>query len=158
NRIAALVGAGPDRGLVIVRPIVDLSQSFGLPAQVSTELLGRRPDVIAAQLRADGARKRIDQARAAFYPSVNLSGFLGLLALGVGNLGSNGSSIGSAGPAVSLPIFDGGRLRGQLNTAEAEHAEAVASYDSTVVQALQEVADATASRKALGSQIGKTNE
>ena len=62
------------------------------------------------------------------------------------------------GPAISLPIFDGGRLRGQLRGAEADYAEAVANYDRTVVQALQEVADAATSRKALGGQLTRTDE
>ncbi len=57
------------------------------------------------------------------------------------------------GPAISLPIFNGGKLRGQLRGAEAEYAEAVANYDKTLVQALQEVADAAVSQRALHPQI-----
>src|SRR5262249_45470206 len=114
NRIAALVGAGPDRGLTIARPTGNFARPFRLPEHLSSELIGRRPDIMAARLRTDGALKRIDQARASFYPSVNLAGFIGLLSLGLGNMTGSGSAIGSVGPAVSLPIFDGGRLRGNL--------------------------------------------
>lgn len=158
NRLAALVGAGPDRGLQIARPVIDLSRPYGLPPQVAADLIGRRPDVTAARLRAEAASKRIRQAQAAFYPNVNLMAFVGVQSLGLDNLARNGSSIGSVGPAISLPIFDGGRLRGQLNGAEAEYAEAVANYDRAVVQALQDVADVTISRKALGGQLTKTGE
>ena len=158
HRIAALMGAGPDRGLAIRRPAVDLSRPFGLPERLEAELLGRRPDVIAARLRAEAAARRIDQAQAAFYPNVNLVAFIGLQSLGLNMLGSGGSTIGSVGPAVSLPVFDGGRLRGQLRASDAEYAEAVASYERTVVQALQDVADAAASRRALGGQLEKTGE
>jgi NodT family efflux transporter outer membrane factor (OMF) lipoprotein len=158
NRIAALMGAGPDRGLSITRPTVDLARPFGLPEQLSADLLGRRPDIAAARMRAEAGAKRIDQARAAFYPNVNLIAFIGVQSLGLDLLTRNGSSIGSVGPAVSLPIFDGGRLRGQLRGANADYAEAVASYDSTVVQALQDVADAAVSQKALGGQLIKTGE
>jgi len=158
NRIAALLGAGPDRGLAIERPAVDLSQPVGLPAQISAELLGRRPDIVAARLRAQAAGKRIDQAQAAFYPNVNLVAFVGLQSLGVDKLTRNGSEIGSVGPAVSLPIFDGGRLRGQLRGADADYAQAIADYDRTVVQALQDVADATTSQRALGGELAKTGE
>jgi NodT family efflux transporter outer membrane factor (OMF) lipoprotein len=158
HRIAALMGAGPDRGLAIARPLVDLARPFGLPERLEAELLGRRPDVIAARLRAEAAAKRIDQASAAFYPNVNLVAFIGLQSLGLNMLTSGGSTIGSIGPAVSLPVFDGGRLRGQLRSADAEYAEAVANYDRTVVQALQDVADAAASRRALGGQLEQTDE
>jgi NodT family efflux transporter outer membrane factor (OMF) lipoprotein len=158
NRIAALMGAGPDRGLGIVRPAVRLAQPFGLPAQLSAELLGRRPDLAAARLRAEAAAKRIDQAEAAFYPDVNLLAFVGVQSLGLDMLTKSGSGIGSIGPAVSLPIFDGGRLRSQLRGADAGYAQAVADYERLLVQALQEVADAAASQRALGAQLDRTGE
>ena len=158
NRIAALMGAGPDRGLDIARPRVDLAHPVGLPTQLPAELLGRRPDIAAARMRAMAADKRIDQARASFYPNVNLVAFIGYQSLNVSNLAKADSAIGSVGPAISLPIFDGGRLRGQLRSTEADQAEAFANYERTVVQALQDVADAALSQKALGGQIGRTDE
>jgi NodT family efflux transporter outer membrane factor (OMF) lipoprotein len=158
NRIAALLGAGPDRGLKIVAPAMDLGRTFALPEEIPAQLLGRRPDIVAARLRAEAAGKRIDQARAAFYPNVNLSAFIGVQALQLNNLTKSGSDIGSIGPAISLPIFDGGRLRGQLRGSEADYAEAVANYDRAVVQALQDVADAATSQKLLGAQIARTDE
>jgi NodT family efflux transporter outer membrane factor (OMF) lipoprotein len=158
NSIAALTGAGPDRGLAIGRPTVDLARTFALPEYLSADLLGRRPDIAAARMRAQAAAKRIDQATAAFYPNVNLAAFIGVQSLGLDMLTKSGSSIGAVGPAISLPIFDGGRLRGQLRGADADYAEAVASYDGTVVQALQDVADAAVSQKALGGQLIKTGE
>jgi NodT family efflux transporter outer membrane factor (OMF) lipoprotein len=158
NRIAALAGAGPDRGLAIARPAVDLQKSFGLPPRLALDLLGRRPDIAAARMRAEAQGSRIDQARAAFYPNINLSAFIGVLALGLNALTAGGSAFGSIGPALSLPIFDGGRLKGQLKGAEADYAEAVANYDKAVVQALQEVADAATSQRALGGQLAKSGE
>jgi NodT family efflux transporter outer membrane factor (OMF) lipoprotein len=158
NRIAALLGAGPDRGLKIVAPSVDLTRTFALPGDIPAQLLGRRPDIVAARLRAEAAGKRIKQAKAAFYPNVNLSAFIGVQALQLNNLAKSGSDIGSIGPAISLPIFDGGRLRGQLRGAEADYAEAVGNYDKAVVQALQDVADAATSQKLLGAQIARTDE
>jgi NodT family efflux transporter outer membrane factor (OMF) lipoprotein len=153
NRIAALLGAGPDRALSITRPRVDFTRSFTLPATLSADLIGRRPDLVAARLRAEAAAKRIHVTRAQFYPNVNLSAFIGVQALGLDLLKENGSDIGSVGPAISLPIFNGGKLRGQLRGAEAEYAEAVANYDKALVQALQEVADAAVSQRALAPQI-----
>jgi len=158
NRIAALMGAGPDRGLAIVRPTVNLTRSFALPERLAADLLGRRPDIASARMRAEAGARRIDQARAEFYPNVNLAAFIGVQSLGLDMLSKSGSSIGSVGPAVSLPIFDGGRLRGRLRSADAEYAEAVANYDQAVVQALQEVADAATSQRALGAQLASTGE
>jgi NodT family efflux transporter outer membrane factor (OMF) lipoprotein len=152
------MGAGPDRGLALARPTIRLDQAPGLPSQLPAALLGRRPDLAAARLRAEAAAKRIDQAEAAFYPDVNLVAFVGVQSLGVGMLAKSGSGIGSIGPAVSLPIFDGGRLRAQLRGADAGYAQAVADYERTLVQALQEVADAAVSQQAIGAQLAKTGE
>ena len=158
NRLAALMGAGPDRGLAITRPTVEINRAFALPPELSANLLGRRPDITAARMRAESAAQKIKQARASFYPNVNLAAFIGVQSLNLDMLTKSGSSMGSVGPAVSLPIFTGGRLRGQLRGAEAEHAEAVANYERTVVQALQEVADAAVSQRALQPQILRTND
>jgi NodT family efflux transporter outer membrane factor (OMF) lipoprotein len=157
NRLASLLGAGPDRALTIARPKVDFAREFALPATLSADLIGRRPDLIAARLRAEAAAKRIHVYRAQFYPNVNLGAFIGVQALGVDMLKENGSDIGSVGPAISLPLFNGGKLRGQLRGAEAEYAEAVANYDKTLVAALQEVADAAVSQRALAPQITQVN-
>jgi len=153
NRIAALMGAGPDRALTIARPEVNFTRAFALPSTLSADLIGRRPDLTAARLRAEAAAKRIHVTRAQFYPNVNLSAFIGVQALGIDMLRESGSDIGSVGPAFTLPIFNGGKLRGQLRGVEAEYAEAVANYDKALVQALQEVADAAVSQRALSPQI-----
>jgi NodT family efflux transporter outer membrane factor (OMF) lipoprotein len=152
NQIAALMGAGPDRGLSIARPQIDLAKSTaGLPANLPAELIGRRPDVIAAKLRVQSSDSRIRQAHAAFYPSVNLAGLIGMQALDIGKVFQAGSDYGSVGPALSLPILDGGRLRAQYRGAEADHDVAVAQYDATLVQALHDVADAATSQQAWAS-------
>ena len=153
NKLAALAGAGPDRGLLLVRPKIDLSKPFALPAQLPVELLGRRPDIVAARLRAEAAGKQIKVARAAFYPNVNLKAYFGFQSLGIDMLTRSGSDIGSIGPAISLPIFNGGRLRGQFRSASASYDEAVANYDQAVTQALQDVADVGVSEKALSGRL-----
>jgi NodT family efflux transporter outer membrane factor (OMF) lipoprotein len=76
NAIAALLGAGPDRGLAITRPTAHFAGTLGLPPNLALELVGRRPDIVAARLRTEVAAKRIDQQKAGFYPSVNLAGGL----------------------------------------------------------------------------------
>lgn len=155
NRIAALIGKGPDRGLSITRPKAIAQRDFGLPAAIPANLIGRRPDIIAARLRAEAATDRIDQARAAFYPNVNLMGVIGLQSLGIGNLFNSGADFGSVGPAISLPIFEGGRLRSQYRGAEADYEAAVAQYDGALTQALREVADAATSQRALSQRLAR---
>jgi NodT family efflux transporter outer membrane factor (OMF) lipoprotein len=153
NGIAALVGAGPDRGLAITRPSAHFAGTLGLPPNLALELLGRRPDIVAARLRTEAAARRIDQQKAGFYPSVNLMAFVGYQSLGINNLTKSGSDMGSFGPAISLPIFNTERLQGQLRGARAEYDAAVASYDGTLTNALHEVADAVTSRKALDGEL-----
>jgi len=153
NAIAALLGTGPDRGLAITRPTAQFPGSQGLPQNLALELLGRRPDIIAARSRTEAAARRIDQAKAGFYPSVNLLGFAGLQSLGIHNLTESGSGVGSVGPAISLPIFNTERLQGQLRGAHAEYEAAVATYNATLSEALREVADAATSRRALDGEL-----
>lgn len=153
NALAALVGAGPDRGLAIGRPAKAAIKPFGLPANLPANLIGRRPDVVAAKWRAEAATARTRQAKAAFYPDINLAGFVGVQSLYLDKLFSSGSDIGQVGPALSLPIFEGGRLRAGLRGAEADRDAAVANYDAALIQALREVADVTASEKALASRL-----
>jgi NodT family efflux transporter outer membrane factor (OMF) lipoprotein len=157
-RIAALLGDGPDRALAVERPAISALASFGLPSDLRADLIGRRPDVIAARWRVDAAAKRIKVARAAFYPNVNLMGLLGVQTFGLSNLLRSGATTGGGAAAISLPIFTGGRLTGQLHGAEADYDEAVADYDRTVTQALADVADAATSSRALSTRLVTTEE
>lgn len=158
NRLAALAGAGPDRGLSLVRPKAVPSAAFGLPRSLAADLLGRRPDLQAARLRAEAAARRIDVAKAGFYPNLNLAAFIGVQSLGLSNLSKSGSDIGQAGLAFSLPIFEGGRLQANYRGARGDYDAAVAAYDQTLVQALQEVADAAASQRALQTRLSAARE
>jgi len=156
NGLAALLGAGPDRGLAITRPSVAALKPFGLPSNLAADLIGRRPDVVAAKWRAEAASKRIGQAKAAFYPNINLAAGIGVQALHLNDLFDNGSDIGSVGPAISLPIFEGGRLKANLRAAEADRDGAVAAYDGAVTQALRDVADVAASERALNTRLAES--
>ena len=157
-RIAALLGAGPDRALAIMRPTVNLRVPAGLPAEIATNLLGRRPDIVAARLQAEASAHSIDQKKAEFYPNINLSAFIGVQSLDLNMLSKSGSATGSIGPAISLPIFTAGRLQGELRSATASYNEAVANYQRTISQALQEVASAGLSQQALGTQLAKSKQ
>ncbi|HWW57212.1 MAG TPA: efflux transporter outer membrane subunit, partial [Sphingopyxis sp.] len=157
NRIAALIGAGPDRGLSIARPQI-VRPALGLPANAGIDLIGRRPDIVAARLRSEAAAERIDVARADFYPNISLSALVGLQSLGLSNLFKSGSEYGNGGAAISLPIFEGGRLQGRYRGSRADYDTAVATYDRTLVGALRDVADIVASRAATTRQLAGRRE
>lgn len=156
NALAALVGNGPDRALTIARPTVGALQAQGVPADASIELIARRPDIAAARARVLGADDRIKEAKAAFYPNINLSALIGLSSFGLGNLFSGGSGFGSVTPAVSLPLFHGGALQGQYRGRRGQYDEAVALYDRQVIEALRETADAVTSQKMLVSRLANS--
>ena len=144
NEIAALLGKGPDRGLDVALPGDIHPKAFGLPPSLAVDLIGRRPDVVAARLRTEAAASRIDVAHADYYPNVDLSGFYGVQSLGLSTLLQKASIAGEIGPAIHLPIFDGGKIESGYRNARAEYDESVATYDRTLTHALQDVADAAA--------------
>ncbi len=152
NRIAALLGQGPDRGLAITAPRATIVPR-GLPGDVTTDLIGRRPDVVAARTRVEAEASRIKVARADFYPSVRLSAVFGFQSFGLGNLFNGGSTAGTVGPAINLPIFRGGELAGRYRVARGSYDAAVADYDRTVTDAYRAVADAVVSQRALTTRL-----
>ena len=152
NEIAALLGEGPDRGLDVVLPTGVNVKAFGLPPSLAVDLLGRRPDIVAARLRAEAAASRIDVAHADFYPNIDLSAYYGVQSFDITSLMTKASLIGAIGPAIHLPIFDN-RIQARYRNARAGYDEAVASYDNTVVHALREVADAAADCRTLSVEL-----
>jgi NodT family efflux transporter outer membrane factor (OMF) lipoprotein len=158
DALAALVGAGPDRGLALAPPKAARLAAFGLPTDLRVSLIGRRPDVVAARWRAEADTHRIRQAKAAFYPDVNLAAYFGQQSLHLDQLFTPGAALGSIGPAFTLPIFEGGRLRGALRGARADRDAAVAAYDAAVTEALREVADVAASEQALDQRLAESRK
>jgi len=149
NRIAALVGAGPDRGERIVPTQASALKAVETPSSIPLDLIGRRPEIVASRWRVDAAREDIKVARAEFYPNINVVAFAGLTSLGLSNFLLGSSSIFGVGPAIHLPIFEGGRLNANLSGRKAEADLAVSSYNETVIDAVHELADAVTSIQGL---------
>jgi NodT family efflux transporter outer membrane factor (OMF) lipoprotein len=141
NQLAALLGQGPDRGLAIARPALRAARSIELPSALPAELLGRRPDIVAQRQRIEAARQGIAAARAQFYPNINLTAFVGWQAIAPANLLAAASRTLGAGPAFTLPIFEGGQLRGNLASKNADYDIAVEQYNQTLADAMREVVD-----------------
>ncbi len=150
--LAALAGQGPDRGLRIERPQALNASALQLPGVLPSELLGRRPDIVAARWRVEAAGRQIKVAKTKFYPSFNLTALAGVVAPSVGDLLKSGSTFAYLGPALSLPIFEGGRLRANLAGADAQYDLAVAGYNQAVVDALRDVADQVNAVRSLEQQ------
>ncbi len=151
--LAAVVGEGPDAFLDLKPSDKLLTSPIGLPANLAANLIGRRPDVAAARLRVEAAAQREKVARADFYPNVNLVGSALALSMTPQDIFTHNVELLQAGPAVTLPIFDGGKLSGALRNSRGEYEEAVANYDKAVVTALHEVSDAITIRQGAQASI-----
>ncbi len=152
NELSALTGKGPGDGEQIRRPSLSLNVPMSLPNNLPADLLGRRPDVLAQRWRVEAAIKGIDVAKAAFYPNINLTAFAGWQSISFQHLLSGESFIQGFGPAVSLPIFEGGRLRSQLRATTADYDIAVESYNNTLIRALENVANQIVTLRSLEIQ------
>ena len=110
---------------------------IGLPSQLAE----RRPDIRQAEARLHAATASIGVAKGDFYPRITLSGNIGSQAMQLSDFGSWGSRAFGIGPQFSLPLFDGGRLRGVLNLREAQQQEAAIAYQQIVLRAWHEIDD-----------------
>jgi NodT family efflux transporter outer membrane factor (OMF) lipoprotein len=158
NQLAALLGKGPDRGQSIQRPAASALAAAEVPSRVPSELLGRRPDILAQRWRVEAAQHGIDNARAQFYPNVNLSAFVGFQTLGAGSLVTAGNREIGVGPAITLPLFDGGRRRGNLAARDSEYDIAVEQYNQAVADGLREVVDQLVSFRSVDEQRAQQHE
>ena len=154
NQLAALAGKGPGEAVAARRPTLSLQAEVGLPSALPARLLGQRPDVVASRWEVAAQARGIDVAHAGFYPNVDLTGSLGYMATGGGMLEFlTGKKLSyKVGPAISLPIFDGGRLRAELGEASAGYDLAVAQYNQTLVMALKNVSDQLIRRESMEKQ------
>ncbi|MET0308556.1 MAG: efflux transporter outer membrane subunit [Sphingomonas sp.] len=142
HALAALVGRGADFYPQITTPTLALDTRPVVPDALPADLLGRRPDLLAGQARIDAAAAGRQVARTDFLPNVNITALAGFAALGLGNFFDPGSRTYGAGPAIHLPIFEGGKLKAQYRGATADLDSAVADYDGAVLGAVRDAADA----------------
>lgn len=124
-----------------------------LPTGLSSAVLLRRPDVLQAERRLYAANANIGAARAALFPTISLTATLGTISTALGGLFGAGTQNFSIAPAATLPLFDGGQRRGNVEVARAQQLAAVATYEGTLQTAFREVADALATRGTIDEQL-----
>ncbi len=152
-RLAVMLGQGPDRGATLPRPQLIAPSAVSLPANVPAELIGRRPDLVAARWRVEAASRDIEASKADFYPNLNLSVAAGSKSLLGDAMFGGASRFFSIAPALSLPIFDGGARRAALAGRNADYDLAVAQYNQTLVTALGDIGDVIQRIHSLERQI-----
>jgi NodT family efflux transporter outer membrane factor (OMF) lipoprotein len=152
HELATLSGQGADAYANIQRPVLDVQAVLPVPTELPINLLARRPDVLSARLSVEAADAQRLGAKAAFYPDISLHAIAGIGAFGLNNLVQWNARGYGVGPVLSLPIFDGGRLRAEYRGSEAQLDGAISSYNNTVLRAVQQTADQLTQLDALAKE------
>lgn len=154
NALVLLAGTDVPASLL---PNADLAQAqilADLPAGLPSDVLTRRPDVLAAEHSLQGANANIGAARAAFFPRIALTGSTGSASGDLDGLFKSGTKVWSVTPSITLPIFAGGANVANLKGAKADRDIAVATYEKTVQTAFREVSDALSVRQTVADRLG----
>jgi multidrug efflux system outer membrane protein len=153
NALVLLVGGPPPADLPAPTPLQAQPPVAELPAGLPSDLLQRRPDILAAEHELRAANASIGAARAAFFPSIRLTAFGGTASTELSHLFSAGSGVWSFAPSIDLPIFTGGRNKANLDAATVRKSIQVARYERAIQGAFREVADALEARARLDEQV-----
>ncbi len=156
NALALLLGKPPralSEEFATVKPIPPVPPQ--IPVGLPSELARRRPDIRQAESQLHAATAEVGVAVANFYPKVTINAQFGFQSLSFRDLGFWSSRAWNVGPTISLPIFQGGRLKGQLALKKAQQKEAAIFYQKTVLQAWHEVDNALTAYRA--EQLRKEN-
>ena len=153
NALAVLTGRPVAELDLPARAIRDVDMGGPVSPGLPSELLTRRPDILEAEHRLWAAGAQIGAARAAFFPRISLTGSMGYASLELTDLFDAAARTWVFMPSVTLPIFDAGRNRANLEMAEAEREIRVAAYELAVQNAFREVSDALARSRGLDGQV-----
>ena len=152
NGLTLLLGTGVPSNLTAARPLADdlLSE---VPAGLPSDLLQRRPDILAAEHNLKAANANIGAARAAFFPSISLTANAGTLSPDLSGLFKGGSGTWLFQPQINLPIFNAGALSASLDYSKIQKDITVAQYEKSIQTAFQEVSDGLAARQTFNQQL-----
>ena len=148
HQLSILVGV-PPRAIARGRALIAQTSPPEVPAGLPSELLERRPDIRLAEAALVAANARIGVAKAEYFPRISLTGLFGVESSDLSDLFKSGSRIWGLGAGLAQPLFNAGRLRGNVDFAEARQREALIEYERAIHQSFREVEDAlVAHRKA----------
>lgn len=157
NALVLLVGVDvPEELLPTALPdgaAAELTVIASIPPGLPSDLLQRRPDILQSEHELKAANANMGVARAAFFPTISLTGAAGSTSASLSGLFKAGSGMWNFGPQITLPIFDGGANRANLDIANADRDVAVARYEKTILTAFREVSDALSQRNTLNRQL-----
>ena len=154
NALRLVVGADVPNDLLPAGGLVTAQILRDLPAGLPSDVLTRRPDVLAAEHQLTGANANIGAARAAFFPRISLTAQAGVASGSLSNLFDSGNGAWSFSPGISLPIFSGGANIAGLDSAKAGRDIAVANYEKAVQTAFREVSDGLAVQSTIQDRVG----
>ncbi len=152
NHLNLLAGVPVRQDLLPRNFDISVSGLAALPAEMPAQVLLRRPDVLQSEHLLRSANANIGAARAAFFPSISLTGSLGTASSELSGLFDSGTGVWSFMPRIDIPIFQGGRLRAGLGVAEADRDIALARYEKAIQSGFRDVADALALTKTLAER------
>ena len=153
NALVLLLGQPLPADLPAPTPLNDQTILADIPADLPSDLLTRRPDIMQAEATLRGANANIGAARAAFFPTISLTGDLGTASSALAGLFKAGSLAWSFLPSITLPIFEAGKLQANLDVATLQKDINVAQYEKTIQTAFREVSDGLAARGTYDDQV-----
>ncbi len=153
NALQLLLGAPIPQDLPPAQPFSDDAMVAEVPAGLPSDLLARRPDILEAEHGLKAANANIGVARAAFFPSISLTGSVGVTSTQLSSLFKAGSGEWSFGPQISVPLFAGGKNVAGLEVANVGERLQVAAYEKAIQSAFREVADALVGVDSYARQI-----
>jgi len=153
NALVLLAGGPIDASLLPQAEVTEVASVRPLPAGMPGDVLLQRPDVMAAEHVLLSANANIGAARAAFFPSISLTGNIGSASSELSGLFDGGTRVWSFIPKLTLPIFQGGKLRANLGMATADRDIALAQYEKAIQVGFREAADALALNESLDAQL-----
>jgi outer membrane protein, multidrug efflux system len=153
NALVLLLGGPIPQNIAFDMELGAVNLSADLPAEVPSGVLASRPDVLAAEHTLIAANADIGAARAAFFPSITLTGQFGTASTQLSGLFKTGSSAWSFAPQITLPIFTGGKNKASLDLSKVEKDINIAQYEKTLQTAFREVDDALSARQTLDEQL-----
>jgi len=153
NQLVLLIGQPIPTNLPPNRPFTDAGLLAEIPAGTPSELLFQRPDILQAEHTLKAANANIGAARAAFFPTISLTGSIGTTSMEFEKLFGSGTGLWSFSPQITVPIFTGGQNMASLNAAHISKRIEVVNYQKAIQTAFQEVSDALFTSRSYGQQI-----